>query len=274
MRLWAGLIVLCAAHAAVAQVSDEERTARARIHLKSAIAYYDDGRYEDAAREMRSAYDLRPLPDLQYNLAQCYERLNRLEDAARSYEAYLRERADAPDRKNVQSRIDNLRERARAEANGQVLPSPAPVGEKVVFKTIVVYREKAAPPGRAARWAAYGLGVLALAGVATGIAYAVLAEKAANKVTQGGNVMNPPTFDGKLRDTQDSGKSYPIVSGVSFGVAGLAAIGAIGLYVAGQKIDREAAKREARESASRGRWWTLAPTFAPTGGGIAAMGGF
>jgi tetratricopeptide (TPR) repeat protein len=274
MRLCAGLIVLCVAQSALAQVGDEEKTDRARIHLKSAIAYYDDGRYEDAAREMTSAYSLRPLPDLQYNLAQCYERLNRLEDAARSYETYLQAKPDAPDRKNVQARIDNLRERAKAEASGQALPSPAPVGEKVVFKTIVVYREKAAPPGRAARWAAYGLGVLALAGVATGIAYAVLAEKAANNVTHGGNVMNPPTFDGRLRDTQDSGKSYPIVSGVSFGVAGLAAIGAIGLYVAGNKIDREAQKREQRESASRGRWWTIAPSFTPTGGGVAAMGGF
>src|SRR6478672_4077233 len=81
-------------------LTDEEKTERARIHLKAAIAYYDDGRYEDASREMRAAYDLRPLPDLQYNLAQCYERLNKLSDAAKSYETYLSAKPDAPDRRN------------------------------------------------------------------------------------------------------------------------------------------------------------------------------
>src|SRR3954470_15396377 len=99
------LFGLLLSHAAFA-LTDEEKTDRARIHLKSAIVYYDDGRYEDAAREMRTAYDLRPLADLQYNLAQCYERLNKLDDAAAAYEKYLAGRADAPDRQNVQARID------------------------------------------------------------------------------------------------------------------------------------------------------------------------
>jgi tetratricopeptide (TPR) repeat protein len=223
-------------------LSDEERTMRARIHLKAAIAYYDDGRYEDASREMLAAYDLRPLPDLQYNVAQCYERLNKLEPAASAYETYLKGKPDAPDRANVQARIDNLKARARAEAAGQATP-PAPV-EKVVFKTIVVYREAPPPPGRAARWAAYGLFALAAAGAATGIAYAVLAKQAADQVAQGGNVMSPPTFDGKLRDTQESGQAYPIISGVAFGVGGLALAAGVGLFVAGQKIDKEAARRE------------------------------
>ncbi len=272
LRIWVVVVVLLACRAVLAQeAADDEKTSRARIHLKAAIAYYDDGRYEDASREMRAAYDLRPLPDLQYNLAQCYERLNKLEDAARAYETYLQQKTDAPDRKNVQTRIDNLRERARAEAAGQALPATV-AGEKVVFKTIVVYREKAAPPGRTARWAAYGLGVLALAGLATGIAYAVESSRAASDVTNGGNVMNPPTFDGKLRDTQDSGKTYPIISGVAFGVAGVAVVGAISLYLTSKKIDREAQKRE--QQAARGTTWSLAPSLAPTGGGLVVVGAF
>jgi tetratricopeptide (TPR) repeat protein len=248
-------------------LTDEERTSRARIHLKAAIAYYDDGRYEDASREMRAAYDLRPLADLQYNLAQCYERLNKLDDAASAYEKYLAGKGDAPDRKNVQARIDHLRERARAEASGQTPPPTAPV-EKVVFKTIVVYRDAPPPPGRAARWAAYGLFVLGAAGVATGIAYAVLAKQAADDVTLGGNVLSPPTFDGPLRDRQESGQSYPIISGVAFGVGALALAAGIGLYVAGQKIDQEAARRE--KEAGRGFHFA----FGPRGGSLGYSGVF
>jgi tetratricopeptide (TPR) repeat protein len=248
-------------------LTDEERTDRARIHLRAAVAYYDDGRYEDAAREMHAAYDLRPLADLQYNLAQCYERLNRLDDAASAYEAYLKGEPEADDQRKVRARIENLRERARAEGAGQAAPAPVE-REKVVFKTIVVYREAPPPPGRAARWAAYGLFVLAAAGAATGIAYAVLAAQAADTVTHGGNVMNPPVFDGKVRDTQESGQAYPIISGVSFGVGALALAAGIGLHVAGQKIDKEAARRE--KEADRGFHFA----FGPRGGSLSYSGVF
>src|SRR5262249_15467120 len=116
--------------------ADDDKTERARIHLKAAIAYYDEARYEDAAREMEAAYALKPLPDLQYNLAQCYERLGRFTDAAKAYEKYLSANPAATDRKLVETRIGNLRERAAAGSQAAPLPQ-----EKVVFKTIVVYKQ-------------------------------------------------------------------------------------------------------------------------------------
>src|SRR5260370_37161474 len=79
--------------------AQDDKPERARIHLKAAIAYYDEARYDDAAREVEAAYALKPLPDLQYNLAQCYERLGRYEDAAKAYETYLHASPTAPDRK-------------------------------------------------------------------------------------------------------------------------------------------------------------------------------
>jgi hypothetical protein len=134
----------------------------------------------------------------------------------------------------------------------------APPTEKVVLKTIVVYKTAPPPPGRAARWAAYGLGALGLAGLATGIAYAVLAAQAASDVTHGGDPANPMPFDGSVRATQENGKTYPIISGVSFGIGGLAVAGAVALYLIGNKIDREAPKL------------TLAPALGPNGGGLLA----
>jgi hypothetical protein len=252
-------LLLGSAHAARAQ---DDKTERARIHLKAAIAYYDEARYEDAAREMEVAYQLKPLPDLQYNLAQCYERLGRYNDAAKAYETYLRGNQAATDRKRVETRIANLRERAAATAAGsQAAPLPAP-SEKVVFKTLVVYKTAPPLPGRGVRVAAYGLGVLALGALGSGIAFAVLADQDAGTVTRGGSTTSPPSFDGSARDAQKSGQADVIVSAVSFGVAALCAGGAIGLYLLGNKIDKEAPKL------------TMAPSLSPTGGGFVLAGRF
>ena len=252
------VLLLGSARAATAQ--EDKTTERARIHLKAAIAYYDEARYEDASREMEAAYSLKPLPDLQYNLAQCYERLGRYNDAAKAYETYLQGNPTAPDRKLVETRIGNLKDRAAAMAAGSK-PAPLPATEKVVFKTIVVYKTAPPPPGRGVRIAAYGLGVLALGALASGISFAVLAKQDADAVTKGGSTTNPGTFDVQ-EATQKAGQTDVIVSGVSFGVAALCAGGAIGLYLLGNKIDKEAPKL------------TMAPSLSPTGGGMVLAGRF
>ena len=255
------IVVATTAYAAPPQ-TPEERTELARVHVRAGIAYYDDGRYEDAAREMQAAYTLKPLADLQYNLAQCYERLNQLAEAADAYEKYLAGVPAAGDRQSVQARVHHLRERAQAQKDGKEAP-PAQVveKEKVVFKTIVVYKTAPPPPGRAARGAAYGLMALGAAGVATGIAFAVLAAQAADKVTNGGSQTNPPSFE-KERATQDAGKIDPIISGVGFGLGALALGGAVALYLVGNKIDKEAPKL------------TVAPSLGPSGGGFVLGGRF
>ena len=244
----------------VAHAEIDDKTERARAHVKAAVAYYDDGKYEDAAKEMSTAYALKALPDLQYNLAQCYERLNRLEDAARAYETYLAGRPDSPDKKQVEKRILNLRERAKAEAAGAPAPPPL-VQEKVVLKTVIVYKEVPPPPGRAARWAAYGLFVLAAGAAAAGIAFAVEASQASSDVTKGGSLTDVPPFTSKAA-VDANGKTDVIVSAVSFGVSGLALAGGIAMYFVGRKIDKEAPKL------------TLAPSLGPTGGGLAIAGRF
>jgi tetratricopeptide (TPR) repeat protein len=248
------LIFVTSLIATVARAEVDEKTERARAHVNAAIAYYGEAKYEDAAREMSAAYDLKPLPDLQYNLAQCYERLNRLDDAVKSYELYLSSRPDSPDKKQIEIRVVNLRERAKAQAAGQAVPA-APV-EKIVLKTIVVYKEVPPPPGRVARWAAYALWVVAAAGAATGIAYAVLASQAADSVNKGGSTTNPGPFD---PSKQDSGKTDEIVSYVSFGIGAVALVGGVGLWLAARKLDREAPKL------------TLAPSLSPTFAGLSAQ---
>ena len=254
---WMKLLLVCALVSSVGVAVAEEDTAvqRARIHVRAGIADYDEGRYTEAAGEMEQAYALKPLPDLQYNLAQCYERLGRLADAEKAYTIYLGGMRDAQDRAQVELRIAHLRERQQAEAEGKKELAPR-VEEKVVFKTLVVYREAPPPPGRAARWAAYALGALGVAGLATGVAFAVLTSQAGKSVHDQGNATSPPVFDGALRAKQDAAHLYPIGTGVGFAVGGLALGGAAGLYVGSRKIDREAKKQREAEQA-------LLPTVAP-----------
>ena len=240
----------------------DEKTESARAHLRSGVAWYVEGRYDDAAREMEAAYALKPLPDLQYNLAQCYERLGRLPDAARAYHLYLDGKPQAEDHKLIAARVQNIEDRIRQEKAGVAAPAPPPATEKVVFKTIVVYREAPPAPGRGARFAAYTLGVLAVAGLASGITFAVLAGRKADLVSKGGSATSPVLFAGSGSGAQATGQTSAVVAGVSFGMAVLGAAGAVGLYLFGQKIDREAPRL------------TFAPALSPSGGGFAIAGSF
>jgi tetratricopeptide (TPR) repeat protein len=257
-RLILGLILMTLP-SRPALAGEDSNTERARIHLKAAIAYYEVARYEDAVHEIDTAYQAKALPDLQFNLAQCYERLGRYEDAAKAYETYLVGDPAASDRKLVEARIQNLRERARAIAAGAQAPSLPATSEKVVFKTIVVYK---APPGRGVRYAAVGLGVLGLGALATGIAFSVLAHQAAERITNGGRPPTPRTFDSTLIEIQQNGESDAVIGGVSYGVAGLFALGGVGLYLLSLKIDKEAPR------------YSLAPSLSPGSMSVSFSGVF
>jgi tetratricopeptide (TPR) repeat protein len=244
---------------ASARAATDPRVEEARAHVKAAIAFYDDGRYEEAAREMEAAYAIKPLADLQYNLAQCYERLARLPEAVEAYKRYLAGRPDADDHEMIQARVKNLSERIAAGKKDQVPPPPV---EKVVLKEVIVYREAPPKPGRGARFAAYGLGVLSLGALGAGVAFALLAKQNADAVTSGGNPALPVPFDGRLADAQDAGHTDRIVAWVGFGAAVVCAAGAVGLWALGRHIDKEATKV------------AVVPSVAPGGGGLALAGSF
>jgi tetratricopeptide (TPR) repeat protein len=83
----------------------------AETHFKAASSYYNQGKYEKALEEFKEAYRLMPLPEVTYNMAQCYERLGQLDQAITSYEKYIEEKPDAKDLQAVKEKIASLRER-------------------------------------------------------------------------------------------------------------------------------------------------------------------
>jgi tetratricopeptide (TPR) repeat protein len=104
-RAIAVLAVIGAAHAAKAQISDEQM---ARGHYARAQKASSEGRWQDALREFVEAHRVLPRPAFHYNIAICYEHLGQLDEAIRSYERYLAEDHAVPDRADVEAHVREL----------------------------------------------------------------------------------------------------------------------------------------------------------------------
>ena len=85
----------------LAQNADEQ----ARQNYDDGRVAYEDGQFETALGHFQKAYDLVRKPELLFNLASCYDRLNNLKDAISHYEAYLQAVEDAPNESYVRSRV-------------------------------------------------------------------------------------------------------------------------------------------------------------------------
>ena len=95
-----------------AQQSEEEEIAREVEELSErATKRYAEGDYEAAIELLKSAYELRAVPNLLYNIARCHEKAQQWERAIDYYEAFVVEPDIATeDRRQALERIENIRE--------------------------------------------------------------------------------------------------------------------------------------------------------------------
>jgi tetratricopeptide (TPR) repeat protein len=152
------------AQATPADASEPDTTSRdreARAIYEAAVVAFDEGRFEDALRLFRRAYELSERAELLFNVGTAADRLRYNEEALEAFEAYLAARPDADNRANVEARIAVLR-RAIADA---ARPTPEP--------SIVVVRERepgTEPPPKSRWWIGLIAGVVVAAGAAAVIA--------------------------------------------------------------------------------------------------------
>ncbi len=83
--------------------------ARAREHFQIATRYYDEGRFIEAAQQFEEAFQLSGRAELQYNAYIAYREAHQSVRAAAMLEGYLSQVPNAPDRVNLQARLEELR---------------------------------------------------------------------------------------------------------------------------------------------------------------------
>lgn len=110
----------------VASAQDDART----LFQRGQVAY-SQGDYDAAIEQWTSAYGMDPRPLLQWNLAQAYERLGRLDEAASALDLYL-EHADPSDEHQADARARLGAIRTRIESTG-ILLSGGPEGAVVTL---------------------------------------------------------------------------------------------------------------------------------------------
>jgi tetratricopeptide (TPR) repeat protein len=98
-------------HPVVKTVNPE---AEAKTHYGRGTSYYNLGRYREALAEYEAAYLAVQDPPFLFNIAQCYRKMGKDQEALGAYRSYLRVAPNAPNRSEVQRRIAELEQDTRA----------------------------------------------------------------------------------------------------------------------------------------------------------------
>jgi tetratricopeptide (TPR) repeat protein len=145
----------------------------ARVHFRLGTAYYDSGRFAQAAQEYKQAYDLSKRPELLYNLFLAYRDAGDIALAADALRQYLADAPNIQERKKLEARLEALEKiladqppapatteaqtNLQSEAAQSSIPEPAPT---------------APPPERKLTWLPWTLlgvgGAMVVGGVVTG----------------------------------------------------------------------------------------------------------
>ena len=244
--------------------------ARAKDLYTAAEAAMAAGRFGEAVTDYGAVYDLTKDPVLFYKLGIANEKAGRCEVALAYYRRYLDEAK--PSEKFAAQTVERIAACGGSPASPPPEPA-APPSSPVPGATTAPPPEAGAgsaaplPPGpppakpghHQAAWLCVS-GSIAFATVGAVLAYS--ANAAENDVADlyVGLAGRPPVYDAHTRSQYEAltrdGRRYEVMSWMSFGVAGLAAVAAFSLFIG----DRH-------EHAQR---TVIAPTVSSDGGGVAA----
>lgn len=99
--------------------------AEAKAHYDQGTVHFNLDEWPQAIEEFKAAYRGFPDATFLYNIAQCYRKMGNVADALSFYKKYLRERPDAPNRGEVQKRIEELEASKATQPAPAVVPPPA-----------------------------------------------------------------------------------------------------------------------------------------------------
>jgi tetratricopeptide (TPR) repeat protein len=238
-----------------------ERNELARSHFRAGMREFERGRFVEAAAEFERVFELSGQAALLYNAARAWEDAGRAREAVAAYRRFLEANAPGVDRAVVQASIDRLataaaeQERTEREGRCPQAPSqaPGPPGSSPATGSIVSMgsRPRARSPegalgpiGREGRallelrtrvtYEHRSLDAIApwvLVGIA-GVTGALASWQAVASITDAGRVRGATTWSPELTSayfaSRDEGNTA-----IAFGsVAGAAALGAVGWFIA------------------------------------------
>lgn len=227
-----------AAVAAPAGPSSAAAKETAKRYFEKGRALYAASRYRDAIVEFRRARDAFYLPELDYNLGQCYLRLEMRAEAAEAFSRFIAAKPDDPEVTLLRALVKELSRRSPNDPREKARPSDPRRGLRIGGLALA------------------GAGV-ALAGA--GIVFGMLAKSAGDDLTALDRAGQP--FDPSL---EESGKRYQLLEIVFLSAGGAAAVAGLTMFSVGE---RDRAGR-ARATAA------VIPTFTGRAGGLALAGTF
>jgi tetratricopeptide (TPR) repeat protein len=99
-----------------------DERAQAREHFNKGSKYFSLGKFDEAIKEYEAAYDLKDDPAFLYNIAQAYRLAGNAPKALFFYRSYLSRAPEAPNLKDVQSKIAELQKLIDQQQKTQSLP--------------------------------------------------------------------------------------------------------------------------------------------------------
>jgi tetratricopeptide (TPR) repeat protein len=139
VRLGCLLAIALGSLGAAPPAQAQTRTQTARAHFESGQSLYDVGEFARALVEFKESFLASDDPVLLFNMAQCHRQLGQAAEAVRLYRSYLRRKPDAPNRPEVERRIEELR------ATAPAAPAPPPPGAAVPPAAIIETRPAVSP---------------------------------------------------------------------------------------------------------------------------------
>ena len=225
-------VVLCASTVAIAQpAADDAKKADARSLYEEGLKHYNLGEYDAAIDAFKKAYAISSAPGLLFNIAQSYRLKKDYEQASNFYLTYLRLKPDAPNRADVEQRIDEMNKLLEEQKSmekrpptGTVTPEGGTTKEPHVTVNINDSRkgtEGTSAGGQSMVTAGYATAGAGLALVVTGVVFGQMAKKAQQELndlnTTGG------TWTQEMQDKYDTGKRNNTIAVIAF-IAGGAAV--------------------------------------------------
>jgi tetratricopeptide (TPR) repeat protein len=110
------IAVVSMARPATASPPTAEEKAKAREHYQKGLTHYDIKEFSEALIEFKNAYRIVQDPAFLFNIAQCYRKLGQDVEALDYYRNYVRRFPNAPNRAEVDHRIQEIEREQEAKS--------------------------------------------------------------------------------------------------------------------------------------------------------------